>query len=133
MALLLFALLTILLPPPAIAQTGTCTQLGGGFTSCSDNTGRQATIIDMGGGFRSYSDNKGNSGSIVDLGGGFSQFNITPGKTVPPPPVFSPRSQPGFPPTPGFAPMPAMPSMPGVPPTPAAPPSPMMSDPFGMR
>ena len=84
---ILIALLMVILATPAIAQTGTCMQFGTGYTSCSDNTGRQATIIDLGNGFQSYYDNKGNSGTVIEMGPGFKQFNIVPGTpaAVPPP------------------------------------------------
>ena len=126
----ILALLIVVLAQPVSAQMGSCVNIGGGFTTCSDNTGRQATIVDMGNGFRSYSDSKGNSGSIVDMGGGFQSFNIMPG-TPPaaPPPVFAPRSMPQF------SPMPGMSGVQGVPApmAPFAPTAPMMPQPFGMR
>jgi hypothetical protein len=128
MALLLFLLLTALLAGPGFAQTGTCMRIGT-FTSCSDSTGRQATILDLGGGFQSYSDNRGNTGSIVDIGPNLKHFSITPG--VPPagaPPIYAPPTP--FPPAPA---MPGFPARPGMLPDPLTPLSPPMADPFGLR
>ncbi len=51
----LVILLVLLLASPVLAQTsGTIIDLGGGFSTFQDSSGRSGTIVDLGGGFQSY-------------------------------------------------------------------------------
>ena len=106
-------LVLLLVPASAPAQSGTMTDLGGGFTTFSDSSGTSGTIVDLGGGMKSYSDSAGRTGTITDLGGGFSTYNISPPARLNSPPTFAPpalpfaprsSTMPGMPPLPGFRP-----------------------------
>jgi hypothetical protein len=71
----LVILLVLLLASPVLAQTsGTIIDLGGGFSTFQDSSGRSGTIMDRGGGFQSY------------------QFTAPPAAIVPPAATIQPRA-----------------------------------------